>query len=83
MAASLSGVCPFTPGEDMNLVQFLRRGHAKEVAPIEYLPRLSEEPGDVVNVYIKRDDMLPGCAGGNRTGKLDFGITDVPLMQNL
>ena len=68
---------------ERNLVQFLRRGHVKEVAPIEYLPRLSEEPGDVVNVYIKRDDLLPGRAGGNRTRKLDFGITDVSLMQNL
>ena len=29
-----------------------------------------------MNVYIKRDDLLPGCAGGNKTRKLDFSIAD-------
>jgi D-cysteine desulfhydrase len=32
--------------------------------------------GDKVRLYIKRDDLLPGCAGGNKTRKLDFCIAD-------
>ena len=27
-------------------------------------------------LFIKRDDLLPGCAGGNKTRKLDFFIAD-------
>ena len=60
----------------MNLAQFPRRGYVKEATPIEYLPRFSAAMGNVVNVYIKRDDLLPGCAGGNKTRKLDFSIAD-------
>lgn len=60
----------------MNLAKFPRRGYVKEATPIEYLPNFSKTLGNKVNVYIKRDDLLPGCAGGNKTRKLDFSIAD-------
>lgn len=60
----------------MNLAQFPRRGYVKNPTPIEYLPNFSKALGNKVNVYIKRDDLLPGCAGGNKTRKLDFCIAD-------
>ena len=44
--------------------------------PLEALPRFSEALGGKVNVFIKRDDMLPGTAGGNKTRKLDFCMAD-------
>ena len=49
----------------MNLAKFPRRGYVKEVTPIEYLPNFSKALGNKVNIYIKRDDLLPGCAGGS------------------
>ena len=60
----------------MNLAQFPRRGYVKEPTPIEFLPNFSKALGGKVNVFIKRDDLLPGCAGGNKTRKLDFSIAD-------
>ena len=56
----------------MNLAKFPRRGYVKEATPIEYLANFSKALGNKINVYIKRDDLLPGCAGGNKTRKLDF-----------
>jgi D-cysteine desulfhydrase len=40
------------------------------------MPNFSRALGDKVRVYIKRDDLLPGCAGGSKTRKLDFCIAD-------
>ena len=60
----------------MNLAKFPRRGYVKTPTPIEHLPNFSKALGNKVNVYIKRDDLLPGCAGGNKTRKLDFSIAD-------
>ena len=60
----------------MNLAQFPRRGYVQTATPIEFLPNFSKALGGKVNVYIKRDDLLPGCAGGNKTRKLDFCIAD-------
>ncbi len=60
----------------MNLAQFPRRGYVKSATPIEFLPNLTKALGGKVNVYIKRDDLLPGCSGGNKTRKLDFCIAD-------
>lgn len=60
----------------MNLVKFPRRNYIKEATPIEFLPNFSRALGDKVNVYIKRDDLLPGCAGGNKTRKLEYCIAD-------
>lgn len=47
----------------MNLAKFPRRGYVKTPTPIEYLPNFSKALDNKVNVYIKRDDLLPGCAG--------------------
>jgi D-cysteine desulfhydrase len=60
----------------MNLALFPRRGYVNTPTPIEAAPAFSEALGGKVNIYIKRDDLLPGCAGGNKTRKLDFCIAD-------
>ena len=60
----------------MNLAKFPRRGYVQAPTPHEALPRGSEALGGKVNVFIKRDDMLPGTAGGNKTRKLDFCMAD-------
>ena len=60
----------------MNLAQFPHRGYVQTPTPIEFLPNLSKALGGNVNIYIKRDDLLPGCSGGNKTRKLDFCIAD-------
>lgn len=60
----------------MNLAKFPRRGYLDGPTPIEAAPSFSKALGGNVNVYIKRDDMLPGAAGGNKTRKLDFCIAD-------
>lgn len=60
----------------MNLSKFDRRGYVTTATPIEYCPNFSAALGGDVNIYIKRDDMLPGASGGNKTRKLDFCIAD-------
>jgi len=40
------------------------------------MPRLGKALGTEVNLFVKRDDLLPGAAGGNKTRKLDFCIAD-------
>lgn len=60
----------------MNLAKFDRRGYVTTPTPIEYCPNFSAALGGDVNIYIKRDDMLPGASGGNKTRKLDFCIAD-------
>ncbi|NDV23785.1 D-cysteine desulfhydrase [Desulfovibrio sp. JC022] len=60
----------------MNLAKFSRRGYVQSATPIEAAPAFSEALGGKVNIFIKRDDLLPGCSGGNKTRKLDFCIAD-------
>lgn len=60
----------------MNLAQFPRRGYVQVPTPLEALPRFSQALDGKVNIFIKRDDMLPGTAGGNKTRKLDFCMAD-------
>lgn len=60
----------------MNLAQFSRRGYVKTPTPIEYCSNFSKALDANIDVYIKRDDMLPGTAGGNKTRKLDFCFAD-------
>lgn len=60
----------------MNLAKFPRRGYLQGPTPIEFAPAFSKALGGDVNIYIKRDDLLPGAAGGNKTRKLDFCIAD-------
>lgn len=56
----------------MKLLSLPRRGYVKEPTPLEFLPAFSKALGKGVNVHIKRDDVLPGAGGGNKTRKLDF-----------
>lgn len=60
----------------MNLGKFPRRGYVTEPTPIEFLPNFTKALDAGINVYIKRDDLLPGTSGGNKTRKLDFCIAD-------
>ncbi len=60
----------------MNYTKFPRRNYLQGATPIEALPQLSQALGGKVNLYIKRDDLLPGSAGGNKTRKLEFCIAD-------
>lgn len=60
----------------MNLAKFPRRGYLKQPTPIEPLENFSKALGGKVKVWIKRDDLLPGCSGGNKTRKLDFCFAD-------
>jgi D-cysteine desulfhydrase len=60
----------------MNLAKIPRRGYLQSPTPIESLPNFSKALGDKVNIWIKRDDLLPGCGGGNKTRKLDFSFAD-------
>ncbi len=60
----------------MNFSKFPRRQYLQGATPIEPLPSLSKALGGGVNLYVKRDDLLPGAAGGNKTRKLDFCIAD-------
>jgi len=60
----------------MDLTKFPRRNYLQGPTPIESVPAFSKALGNKVNVFIKRDDLLPGCAGGNKTRKLDFCIAD-------
>ncbi len=60
----------------MNFTKFPRRKYLQGPTPIEPLPALSKALGTDVTLYIKRDDLLPGAAGGNKTRKLEFCIAD-------
>ncbi|MCB2217248.1 D-cysteine desulfhydrase [Desulfofustis glycolicus] len=60
----------------MNLTQFPRRNYVQDPTPIEAVPTFSKALGGKINLFIKRDDLLPGCAGGNKTRKLDYCIAD-------
>ncbi len=58
----------------MNYTKFPRRKYVITPTPIEAMPRLSKALGAGVNLFVKRDDLLPGAAGGNKTRKLEFCI---------
>jgi len=60
----------------MNFTRFPRRKYIQAPTPIEPMPALSRALGKGVNLYIKRDDLLPGAAGGNKTRKLEFCLGD-------
>ncbi len=60
----------------MNFTKFPRRQYIQGQTPIEFLPSLTKTLGGDVNIYVKRDDLLPGSAGGNKTRKLEFCIAD-------
>ncbi|OGR13931.1 MAG: D-cysteine desulfhydrase [Desulfobacterales bacterium RIFOXYA12_FULL_46_15] len=60
----------------MNFTRFPRRKYIQTPTPIESMPALSRALGMDINLYIKRDDLLPGAAGGNKTRKLEFCLAD-------
>ncbi|EMS78869.1 D-cysteate sulfo-lyase [Desulfotignum phosphitoxidans] len=60
----------------MNFTKFPRRNYLQGPTPIEPMPALSKVLGKDVNLYIKRDDLLPGAGGGNKTRKLEFCMAD-------
>lgn len=60
----------------MNLSKIPRRGYLQGATPLEPMKNLSLALGGKVNFWIKRDDLLPGCGGGNKTRKLDFCIAE-------
>lgn len=60
----------------MNLAKIPRRGYLQGPTPIELLTNFSRALGNKVNIWMKRDDLLPGCGGGNKTRKLDFSFAD-------
>lgn len=60
----------------MNFTKFPRRPYLNGATPIEPMSNLSQALGGDVNLFIKRDDLLPGAAGGNKTRKLEFCIGD-------
>lgn len=60
----------------MNFNKFPRRNYLQGPTPIESMPALSNALGGKVNLYVKRDDLLPGSGGGNKTRKLEFCIAD-------
>ena len=60
----------------MNFSKFPRRKYLQGPTAIEPLPALTKVLDSKVNIYIKRDDLLPGAAGGNKTRKLEFCIAD-------
>jgi D-cysteine desulfhydrase len=59
----------------MNLARFPRRRYTEGQTPIERLTRFSERLGGP-NVFIKRDDLLGGAGGGNKTRKLEFVVAE-------
>jgi D-cysteine desulfhydrase len=60
----------------MNFTKFPRRRYLTGATPVESMPNLTKIMGGQVNLYVKRDDMLPGAGGGNKTRKLEFCIAD-------
>ena len=59
----------------MNLAQFPRRRYTVGQTPIEFLERLTRHL-DGPKIYMKRDDLLGGAAGGNKTRKLEFVVAE-------
>jgi D-cysteine desulfhydrase len=59
----------------MNLARFPRRRYTVGQTPIEYLEHLTRHL-DGPQIYMKRDDLLGGAAGGNKTRKLEFVVAE-------
>ena len=59
----------------MNLAKIARRRYTEGVTPLEKLSNLSKVL-DGPTIYMKRDDLLGGTSGGNKTRKLEFIMAD-------
>ena len=62
----------------MNLAKFPRKRYTHGQTPIERLDNFSKALGGPT-IYIKRDDLLGGTSGGNKTRKLEFLMADACL----
>ena len=60
----------------MDYTRFPRQKYLNGTTPLEPMPRLSKALGGKVELWVKRDDLLPGAAGGNKTRKLEFLVAD-------
>jgi D-cysteine desulfhydrase len=60
----------------MNFTRFPRRKYIQAPTPIEPMTAVSRALGKDVNLFVKRDDLLPGAGGGNKTRKLEFCMAD-------
>lgn len=60
--------------KSLDFTPFPRRGYLNGPTPIEAMPNLSQELGGKLNLFVKRDDTLPGPGGGSKTRKLDFSM---------
>ena len=60
----------------MDFNRFPRRSYLNGPTPIEPMPALARALGTDLNLYIKRDDLLPGAGGGNKTRKLEFCMAE-------
>ena len=52
----------------------IKKLHLVDETPIQYLPNISQELG--IEMYIKRDDLTPFGAGGNKLRKLEYLVQD-------
>lgn len=57
------------------LDSFPRRAYIRHTTPIDFLPRLSQEHGGL-EIFVKRDDLLPLAGGGSKTRKLEYVVAD-------
>ena len=64
----------------MDFTRFPRCKYLDGPTPLEYMPRLTKALGGKVELWIKRDDLLPGAAGGNKTRKLEFSIGEALVL---
>ena len=60
----------------MDYTRYPRQKYLYGPTPLEPMPRLTKALGGKVELWIKRDDLLPGAAGGNKTRKMEFLIAD-------
>ena len=60
----------------MDYTRFPRQKYLNGATPLEPMPALSKALGGKVELWVKRDDLLPGAAGGNKTRKLEFLVAD-------
>ncbi len=59
----------------INFSAFPCRHYVNVPTPLHHLPRFSAALGGP-QIFIKRDDLLPGAGGGNKTRKLDYAVGD-------
>lgn len=59
----------------MDLAKFPKRNYVPCNTPLEQVKNFTAAL-DGPEIYIKRDDLLPGASGGNKTRKLDYCIAD-------